>query len=97
MILYDTGKMLENECLKLPERFENIQLHEYIVMPNHFHAILEFVGATLVVAQNNGDEQQQIVQPQGIAPRGKTVGDRVGAFQSIVRWNIFVGFGIGFF
>jgi len=34
------------------KRFKNIKLHEYIVMPNHFHAILEIVGATLGVAQN---------------------------------------------
>ena len=33
----------------------SLKLHEYIVMPNHFHAIVEIVGATLVVAQNNND------------------------------------------
>ena len=66
-------------------------------MPNHFHGILEIVGATLVVAQNNGIAQTNVVaknnnndfneekgQPQGIAPTGKTVGDMIGAFQSIV-------------
>jgi len=58
MILNDAGMMIEKEWLKLPERFNNIKLHEYIVMPNHFHSILEIseneicVGATLVVAQN---------------------------------------------
>ncbi len=52
MILNDIGTMIENEWLKLPERFKNIQLHEFVVMPNHFHAILEIVGATLVVAHN---------------------------------------------
>lgn len=106
MILNDAGKMIENEWLKLPERFNNIELHEFVVMPNHFHAILEIVRATLVVAQNddtaqngdnaqnddnaqNGDNNQnggamKKGQPQGIAPTGKTVGDMVGAFQSIV-------------
>ena len=39
----------------LPERFPNTALHEYVVMPNHFHAILEIipvvvVGAALVAA-----------------------------------------------
>jgi putative transposase len=128
MVLNDAGKMADNEWVKIPERFTNVQLHEYIVMPNHFHAIMEIVGATLVVApntvaqntvvpndvvapntvaqntvvpndvvapntvaqntvaQNNetiGDEKGQ---PQGIAPtaKPKTVGDIVGAFQSIV-------------
>ncbi len=83
MILNDAGIMVENEWLKLPERFNNIQLHEYVVMPNHFHAILEIVGATLVVAplvvapdhdtapNHDIDQQpqgQQEGQPQGIAP-----------------------------
>ena len=52
--------MVENEGLKLPNRFPKTQMHEYL-MPNHFHAMLEMpdhsrgiieivVRATLVVA-----------------------------------------------
>ncbi len=61
MILNDAGKMIQTEWEKLPQRFSNIELDEFIVMPNHFHAILEIVhpsaavtavGATLVVAPN---------------------------------------------
>ncbi len=103
MILNDAGIMINNEWLKLTERFKNVQLHKYITMPNHFHAILEIVspnnnastqnentvGATLVVDPN------QKGQPQGIAPtetptetpteiqNKKTLGQMVGAFQSI--------------
>ena len=89
MILNDAGKMVENEWLKLKKRFKNIKLYECIVMPNHFHAILEItVGATLVVAQNNAITQNvtddiRKGQPQGIAPTDKTIGDMVGAFESI--------------
>ncbi len=116
MICNDAGEMIEKEWLKLPQRFTNIALHNYIVMPNHFHSILEIVGATLVVAQNNDDIQNENDienkninqnghginkendianghgnkngQPQGFAPTGfaptdKTLGDMVGAFQSI--------------
>ena len=93
MHLNDAGKMVENEWLKLTNRFDNIKLHEFVVMPNHFHAILEIVRATLVVAQNNMVIQNDVIQndvinlkmgqPQGIAPT-KTLGDIVGAFQSIV-------------
>ncbi len=63
MLLNDAGMMIETEWLNIKNRFTNIELHEYVTMPNHFHAILEIVGATLVVAQNqtvaqNNDEQQ---------------------------------------
>jgi len=112
MILNDAGQLVETEWLKLPVRFHNIELHKFVVMPNHFHAILEILGATLFVAQNTEivepqnteivehqnteiveHQNTEIVepqkgQPQGIAPNdtpaNKTIGDMVGAFQSIV-------------
>ncbi|MEA5109457.1 hypothetical protein SDC9_08860 [bioreactor metagenome] len=86
MMLNDAGRMVENEWLKLPQRYTNIELHEFVVMPNHFHAIMEIAGATLVVAQNETVAQNiESGQPQGIAPtKPKTVGDMVGAFQSMV-------------
>jgi REP element-mobilizing transposase RayT len=94
MELNDAGQMIKNEWLKLPERFQNIELHEFIIMPNHFHAILEIVGATLIVAPNVNDAPNvnnaangENGQPQGIAltesATGKTVGEMVGAFESI--------------
>ena len=63
MILNDAGHMVVNEWTQLPHRFTNIRLHEYVAMPNHFHAILEIVGATLVVAPND----------QTIAPNDQTI------------------------
>ncbi len=50
MILNDAGRMVEREWLDLPQRFSCIKLHEFVVMPNHFHSIVEILGATLVVA-----------------------------------------------
>ncbi len=101
LILNDAGRMVNDEWLKLPERFQNIRLHQYIIMPNHFHAILEIVeGATLAVAlavapdstvtqykTNNSIKGQQKIAPtekgqQKIAKK-KTLGDMVGAFESI--------------
>ena len=89
--------LAQNEWLKLPNRFQNIQLHEYVVMPNHFHVILEIVGATLVVAQNddtrNDDTRNDIYsqkgQPQGIAPT-KTVGDMMDNTQNDYLITLFL-------
>ena len=53
MILNDAGKMVDSEWLKLPDRFKNIKLHEYTVMPNHFHGILEIVSQNKKTAINN--------------------------------------------
>jgi putative transposase len=56
MILNDAGKMIVNEWMALRDRFPNIELHEFIVMPNHFHSIMQIVdtvGAPLVGALND--------------------------------------------
>ena len=56
--LNDAGRMIDTEWNRLPNRFQNLRLGEYIIMPNHIHGILILVapddicdvGATLVVA-----------------------------------------------
>jgi len=110
MNLNEAGKMIDNEWLKIPQRFTNTKLHEYQVMPNHFHAILEItpiavgstpVGSTLVVDPETVNRKGQ---PRGLTQRSpeplpqrspkplaqsvpeiknKTLGDMVGAFESI--------------
>ena len=85
MILNPAGTMIEKEWRALQKRFPHIELHENVVMPNHFHAIIE-VGSAVVATQdfqintNNG-------QPQGIAPTventKKSIGDMIDAFKSI--------------
>ena len=44
MVLNDVGIMVKNEWLKLKNRYQNLDLHEYIVMPNHFHGIIQIVA-----------------------------------------------------
>ena len=39
--LNDAGKMIENWYFKLENKFSNIKCHEMVVMPNHFHCIIE--------------------------------------------------------
>ena len=86
MILNDAGKMVEMEWLKVPDRFPNTQLHAYVVMPNHFHAILQIRETPMVSTLVGIGVGVEMGQPQGDAHTGekKTVGDMVGAFQSIV-------------
>lgn len=68
MILNAAGKLLETEWLALPQRFPTAILHEYQIMPNHFHCILEI---------KNVFRDGQAVDP-------KNLGDIIGALQSIV-------------
>ena len=45
-----TGEIVQSAWLGLRSRFPGIELNEFVVMPNHFHAIVASVGAALVAA-----------------------------------------------
>ena len=60
MDLNDSGIMIEKWWNKLKNRFPKIELDEFIVMPNHFHGIIQInntnttpVGADLRVCPDN--------------------------------------------
>ena len=91
MNLNDAGIMVENEWLKITARFPNVQLHQYIVMPNHFHTIMEITaGATLVVDHDNSCDHDNNRTTTRVAPT-VTVGGVIGAFQSIVTVEYICG------
>jgi REP element-mobilizing transposase RayT len=55
MVLNDAGRMVQKWWLKLSQKFPQIKLDKFIIMPNHIHGIIEiieFVGANLVVGAN---------------------------------------------
>jgi len=97
MKLNDAGKMFNDEWLALVDRFPNIALHEYIVMPNHFHCILEIVSKNDIITAQNvgvplvGTQTGQNVglpivgtQKDDVIPtKNKTIGDMMDAFKSI--------------
>lgn len=61
MILSDFGKIVEQEWLKSFEIRDELFLHEYIIMPNHLHAIVEIYN------ENRGDENTTNVETHGRA------------------------------
>ena len=52
MILTDAGKMIAKWYYELENKFNDIKCHEMVVMPNHFHCIVENVEADLRVCPN---------------------------------------------
>jgi putative transposase len=41
MVLNGSGKIAQDYLLIIPEKYPKTQLHEFMVMPNHIHAIIE--------------------------------------------------------
>lgn len=51
VILTSAGRIVEFYWLKIPSKFNNVKLGEFVLMPDHFHGILEInpkSGADLV-------------------------------------------------
>ena len=44
MIANEAGAMINEAWLEIPKRFTSFVLHTFVVMPNHFHAIVEIEG-----------------------------------------------------
>ncbi|MBI9050823.1 MAG: hypothetical protein JEZ00_15490 [Anaerolineaceae bacterium] len=89
MVLNELGKIAWNQWECLSERFPNIVMNEFVVMPNHMHGIIiinerdntiPMVGAGFTPVQN-GVSQYQSGVPLAGTP---TVGDIVGAYKSLV-------------
>ena len=69
------GYMILDIWNELPNRFVGIELDEYVIMPNHLHAIIH-VGAPLVGARNSAPHRA------GTRP-APTLTQVIGAFKSI--------------
>ena len=92
MTLNAFGEIAYHEWIKLAERFTNFELDVFQIMPNHMHGIivLNHVGATLVVAQNdvraknNGQVVAQNNRNENGQPQGVAENDRNGNGQPCV-------------
>ena len=69
MMLNDAGKIAEKCWLEIPEHFKNVILHDFVIIPNHVHGIIEFknndlnntVGANQYSPKNVSIEETKIV------------------------------------
>lgn len=84
MRLSDVGQLVESVWLRLSEHFSGINPTDQIVMPNHFHGIISFVGAGLGPPDGLGPPVIDYPTTKtGAASRAPTLGDVICAFKSI--------------
>jgi len=95
MILNNAGKMIYEEWVKSAEIRKEIEIHEHVVMPNHFHAIVEIVGAYGIRPNNNdirpddNADNGGVYRDKGVCHTplrspSKTVGALIRGFKSSV-------------
>ena len=69
--LSEIGMMACKQRIEIPKRFDNIELDEFVIMPNHIHGIIVIYNP-----------EPGFGQPQGL-PLRKTLGEIVGAYKSL--------------
>lgn len=65
-ILYEYGKIIEQEILKTKEIRKNVEINNYIVMPNHVHMIIEItnVGVAWHATRKGKIERGKMLLPR---------------------------------
>ena len=87
--LNNIGEIIENEFLNLIKKYQNINLHEYIIMPNHFHCIIEIVSYSVGNNENTektGWENLEKTGRENLEKTGRenpapTIGNIIGYFK----------------
>jgi len=57
MQLSDIGQVVEWHWQKIPNHFKNVKLHEFIIMPNHIHGIIEIFDNSVGEKHSSGNNQ----------------------------------------
>ncbi|MDT4328722.1 transposase [Methylomonas sp. MS20] len=84
MIFSEVGKIAQEEWQKTNTIRSHIVLHEFVIMPNHFHAIVETVGAHCMRPDSPDIEQTKQERVQ----RAPTLGDVVRGYKSAVTKRV---------
>ena len=86
MVLNEKGQIVKNEWLNTANvRQGDVILHEYVVMPNHFHAIVEICRGGVRNSIDNGVCDSK---DRGVRSPSKTLGAIVRGFKSAVTKQI---------
>lgn len=87
----DVQMMIQSVWSSLPDRFFSLKLDEFVIMPDHIHAILciNIVGADLVSALNKADLVSARNKTKPIST--PTISRIVQAFKSITTYKYILG------
>ncbi|HEY9152899.1 MAG TPA: transposase, partial [Anaerolineales bacterium] len=90
MDLNDAGRMIAKWWQELPNKFPIVDLGTFIVMPNHFHGIIqitETVGADLRVCPENESKQGGHIGPPQQEPPKSNLPQRPNApLSQMIQW-----------
>ncbi|MDL2214989.1 transposase [Dysgonomonas sp. OttesenSCG-928-M03] len=82
VVLNEVGEIVKRYWLDIPNHFPHIILHEFVIMPNHVHGILEIAECVAVAANNHSPENETPFRSPS-----KTIGSVVRGFKiGVSKW-----------
>ena len=88
MMLNDAGAIANDCWLNIPNHFPNATLHEYVIMPNHVHGIIELVGANNHSPKtNNHSPVSKLHSPKNKKNNNSVIGDNRAKNVSVIGDN----------
>ena len=101
VILSNVGRIIKTAWGRLPNRFPNIGLEEFVIMPNHVHGIVTIVGAPFMAPDERGrgtvaipsgmmDQKgaTRLASAQKRVNRAPTLGEIVRTFKALTTHKI---------
>ncbi|MBL0053018.1 MAG: hypothetical protein IPP29_16665 [Bacteroidetes bacterium] len=78
MIFNDAGKIADEYLKNIPEKYKQTQLHEYVVMPNHIHVIVEITESSVGAIDESPNNDSPHTKPTipGAIHDPPTIGSR---------------------
>jgi len=83
IVLSRAGEIVRAEWIGLAERFARLVLDEFVIMPNHLHGVLAFVGHAGGASPAGGISPATMGGASPGASPSPTLFDVIGAFKSI--------------
>lgn len=88
MVLNDIGRMVTDFWLAIPNHFSNVELGEYMVMPNHIHGIISITNEKMTISSNVGTTHASPLPGISNGPKPGSIGAIVGSFKSATSKRI---------
>jgi putative transposase len=71
MCFTDIGRVAHDAMMKIPEHFPHATLHEFVIMPNHLHAIIEIKSPPVRTGHVPSPEYANYMRPPDLIPGPK--------------------------
>ena len=88
MVLNDIGRMVTELWLAIPDHFSNVELGEFVVMPNHIHGIISITNERATTIYNVGATHASPLPGISNGPKPGSIGAIVGSFKSATSKRI---------